>query len=108
MLSILLESIKFTIKNYSINHGNALFSRLQKFSKKLCTFLKTKYPRGQDIDAGKLGKEFKEFDCTDNFEHDMISNARVIFKTKDRTHFYNPTNKVKKKNLLKVGAPEAS
>jgi hypothetical protein len=64
MLAVMIDTLKFTIKKYSIEHGNALFSRLQKFSKTLSKFLKTKYPRGVNLDAGKLSQHFKEFDCT--------------------------------------------
>lgn len=56
MLSILLESLKFTIQKHSIKHANVLFTRIQKYSKTLSNFLKTKYPRGQNVDAGKLSK----------------------------------------------------
>lgn len=64
MLSFLVDTIKFVIQNHSIEHGKAVFARLQKFSKNLSSFLKTKYPQGLNVDAGKLSQEFKEFDCT--------------------------------------------
>ena len=54
MLSFLIDVIKFSISKHSIEHAKAVFARLQKFSKNLSGFLKTKYPQGQNIDAGKL------------------------------------------------------
>jgi hypothetical protein len=54
MLTFLVDVIKFSIEKHSIEHAKAVFARLQKFSKNLSGFLKTKYPQGQNIDAGKL------------------------------------------------------
>lgn len=92
MLSVLIATLKFTIENYSIEHGSALFTRLQSFSKNLSGFLKTKYPRGINVDPGKLSQHFKEFDSTDEFEHDVIANTKVVFKDSDR---YEITNSIK-------------
>ena len=101
-MSTLIEAIKFTIRNYSINHANALFNKLQKFSKTLSNFLKTKYPRGQNVDAGKISEQFKEFDCTEEFEHDIIANAQVIFKTKGKNfnHIVKKDKKPKRNKSL--------
>ena len=56
MLSILLESLKFTIQNYSIDHANSLFTRIQKYSKTFSNFLKKQIYRGQNVDVWKLSK----------------------------------------------------
>lgn len=55
----------------------------------LARFLKTIYPRGETVEAGELGKRFKEFDNTEDYEFDILKNAGFVFSSPDQFEITN-------------------
>ncbi len=78
------------------------YKEMGSFLVTLAQFLKTIYPRGENVQAGELAKIFKYFDSTEEFDHDILKNAEFAFTSPDPFDITNTIKQLLNKIMSEV------